>query len=166
MISSLTGPRLQINEFIRRVIGDLGIDGSDILHLVILLKERVIRDDLVYCLHNKGPQMHLSSVSFSHLSDILRAVLREANNVGDHKSISGVFRVSQLYGKTIGTYEYSMLSSLSSHEVWQNESYWFSATDALLSQYIFRWQSLSQTSRNGIFDSNFKEAQVRAYCST
>lgn len=159
--SCSTGPRSQFNEFIRKVIGDLGIDGADILQLVIMLRQRNLREDLIFCLHNKAPHMRLSKSSFAHLVDILRALLREANNTGDHTSISAAFRVSQLYGRTLGTFEYSLLSSLSSHEVWRNESYWLQATDALLTKDIFRWQALSSTSkRGGVFGNDFKDAQV------
>ncbi len=54
--------------------------------------------------------------------------------VGDYKNIAATFRVSQLYGRTIGSYEYTLLSSLASHEVWGLEGFWLQATDALLSR--------------------------------
>lgn len=159
--SCSTGPRALFNEFIRKIIGDLGIDGADILQLVIMLRQRNLREDLIFCLHNKAPHMRLSKTSFAHLVDVLRALLREANNTGDHSSISAAFRVSQLYGRTLGVFEYSLLSSLSSHEVWHNPSYWIQATDALLSKDIFRWQALSSISkRGGVFGNDFKDAQV------
>lgn len=157
---SNTGPRAHFNKFVRKVIGDLGIDGTDVLQLVIMLRQRNSREDLVFCMQNKAPCMHLSKSSFSSLVDVLRALLREANNSGDHSSVSAAFRVSQLYGRTLGTFEHTILASLSSHEVWRSEIYWLQATDALLSQDIFRWQALSSTSRKGVFGANFKDAQV------
>ena len=161
MAGCATGPRAQFNDFISKVIGDLGIEGSEILELVIMLRQRNLREDFIFCLHNKAPFMRLSKSSFAHLVDVLRALLREANNTGDHKSVSAAYRVSQLYGKTLGTFEYSLLPSLASHEVWRNNTYWIEATDALLTQDIFRWQGLSSKSRNGIFGNDFKDAQVR-----
>jgi hypothetical protein len=161
MSNTPTGPRSIFNEFIRKIVCDLGMEGGDILQLVIALRQRPLREDLLFCLHNKAPNMRLSKASFSHLIDVLRALLRESNNTGDYKCISDTYCIAQMYGRTLGSFEYTLLSSLSTHEVWCNMRYWLQATDALFSHDLFRWQALSAVSKQSIFGSEFKDTQVK-----
>lgn len=157
-MSHLHGPRARFNDLISQIITSQEIDGSELLIIIGMLRERTLREEFLDCLHTKAPYFRLSLLSYNHLLDVMRALLREANNSGDFKSIAAVFTTSRLYGRNVGGFVYSIMKSLPSHEVWSNVSFWMYCTDELISEDIIRWDDLSSNSRKFL---NLPDSQVR-----
>jgi hypothetical protein len=154
-MSHLHGPRARFNELISQVITSQDIDGSELLIVIGMLRERTLREEFLDCLHTKAPYFRLSMLSYNHLLDLMRALLREANNSGDFKSVAAVFTTSRLYGRSTGGFIFTIMKSLPSHEVWSNIPFWIFCTDELISEDISRWDDVSSSGKRlfGLHDS-------------
>lgn len=156
-MSHLHGPRARFNELISQIITSQEIDGSELLIVIGMLRERTLREEFLDCLYTKAPYFRLSLMSYNHLLDVMRALLREANNSGDFKSIAAVFTTSRLYGRSTGGFIFPIIKSLPSHEVWSNVSFWMYCTDELICEDITRWDDLSSNSKKFL---NLPDSQV------
>jgi hypothetical protein len=154
-MSHLHGPRARFNELISQIITSQEIDGSELLIVIGMLRERTLREEFLDCLHTKAPYFRLSMLSYNHLLDVMRALLREANNSGDFKSIAAVFTTSRLYGRSTGGFIFTIMKSLPSHEVWSNIPFWIFCTDELICEDIARWDEVSSSGKKifGLHDS-------------
>lgn len=154
-MSHLHGPRARFNELISQIITSQDIDGSELLIVIGMLRERTLREEFLDCLHTKAPYFRLSLLSYNHLLDLMRALLREANNSGDFKSVAAVFTTSRLYGRSSGGFVFTIMKSLPSHEVWSNIQFWIFCTDELISEDIARWDEVPSSGKRflGLHDS-------------
>jgi hypothetical protein len=157
-MSHLHGPRARFNELISQIITSQEIDGSELLIVIGMLRERTLREEFLDCLHSKAPYYRLSMLSYNHLLDVMRALLREANNSGDFKSIAAVFTTSRMYGRSTGGFIFTIMKSLPSHEVWSNIPFWIFCTDELISEDICRWDEVSSHGKKifGLHDSQVR----------
>jgi hypothetical protein len=148
-------PRARFNEFLSQIITSQDVDGSELLIIIGMLRERTLREEFLECLHNHAPCFRLSQSSYYNLLDIIRALLREANNSGDFKSIASIFSTSRLYGKSVGSFVFSILKSLPTHEAWSNVTFWLQCTEEIISDDITKWKALPSQSKKllGIADS-------------
>lgn len=157
------GPRARFNDFISQIITSQEVDGSELLIIIGMLRERTLREEFLECLHNHAPCFRLSQSSYYNLLDIMRALLREANNSGDYKSIASMFASSRLYGKSVGSFMFTILKSLTSHEAWSNVAFWLHCTDEIISYDVSRWRELPSKSKKLL---SFPECQVCDILST
>ena len=151
------GPRARFNEFLSQIITSQDVDGSELLIIIGMLRERTLREEFLECLHNHAPCFRLSQISYYNLLDIIRALLREANNSGDFKSIAAIFSTSRLYGRSVGSFVFSILKSLPTHEAWSNVAFWMQCTDEIVADDIQRWKDLPSKSKKIL---NIPESQV------
>ncbi len=68
----------------------------------------------------------VSGVTFSYLEDMFTVLLREANNVADFLAAGAVLDISNNVAKHNAerTEIEKLITSIASHEIWQNESFW------------------------------------------
>ena len=152
------GPRARFNEFISQVVTSQYVDGSEILVIIDMLRERTLREDFFECLHNHAPCFRLSQCSYYCLLHIMQELLCEADNTGDFTTIAFIFSISSLYGMTVGIVAFNILKSLSNDKAWSNVAFWVHCTDDIVSKDILRWNKLPPKSKK-IF--TMPDCQVR-----
>lgn len=137
------GPRGRFNDVLSQVITGQTVPGSEILAIIGMFRERSLREQFLMCLHIKAPYLRLSRASYLTLVDLLRTLLREANNSGDYRCGVTCFSLAQHYGVTNSGVVLTVLQSLCKHEAWSNINFWMYATEELIMRDIDRWNNLS-----------------------
>jgi hypothetical protein len=152
------GPHTRFNELVSNLLMSLEIDGSDLLVAIGMLRERSLREEFLDILLSRGGNLSLTQSSYLTLVDLMRALLRESNNTGDHSSIASVFAISRMYGRSIDGFKLTVLNFLPKHEAWLNPTLWLNCTDELIANDILRWEGLPSKSRRLLL--NIPESQV------
>lgn len=122
------------------------VEGSEILAVVVLMKESAVRDEWLDSLYSKAPCDRLPITSYCTLVDLMRASLRESNNTDDYKAIFKIFYISNLYGMKSEGVAMTLKSALRNHEAWYNPNFWFFCAEELVARDVCQWTRYSSVS--------------------
>ncbi|GAB5030779.1 Hypothetical protein NocV09_00400560 [Nannochloropsis oceanica] len=155
-----------INDLASKLLGGQAILGTGHHHHRNLTTQVLSLEDLVLfkiqefrlqflakCLqiHTLSGKNHLvlSLTHFDLLTDVLRVILREANNQEDHLSIRMVYLVSELSGTYLGhggqgghLFLRTLKMALSKHEAWQNLGFYEHVLDECVARDKQHWMHL------------------------
>eukprot|EP01041_Mallomonas_annulata_P009027 gene9027-18696_t len=121
------------------------VEGADILSVVVMLKEAIMRGLFLDSLYSKAP-CTVPMSSYLVLVDLMRVLLRESNNADDFKVMMRAFGVSSLFAMKCEGITISLKSSLRYHEAWSNTDFWMYCTDDLIAKDVERWTRYSSLS--------------------
>ena len=137
--------RKQINRLLISLVTGKNVEGADILGAIVMMKDITLREVFLDSLYAKAP-CFIPILSYMILVDIVRSLLREANQIDDYRAIIRSYNLSTLYSMKIDGIAISLKSALRGHEAWSNLDFWFHCTEELIGHDVDRWKPYSSLS--------------------